>query len=358
MKGIEEFYIETGRNDPCPCGSGKKYKRCCLPLLEDSLFIDSLKIPAYYKVTHHSFTNYREFFKDTMRKFDKEYLASVESLEDLVMLEEGWLEPLDWFIFNEYILKGKTPLQLFLEEGDATEREKDILKRFDGTYWSIYEVKELIKGLSRAKFIDLFSKKEYLVFDKNISSVEDGMIVFCRLVPYDRFHFVGYVFTPWLLHRSEKFEEILDDFIGPLRRDNLSVEEILRVYGYRLYLFIKTLTTYEDEESADVVTSIYKVKDHDKIISLLQLSPYFYRQHILSESEIFTCLRNPRSELLINTTEIITSEEEETDESSLGLVRVEKDYLEILAPTKKRLEAIRTLLEELVGDYITLEDVR
>jgi len=20
----------VGRNDPCPCGSGKKYKRCCL----------------------------------------------------------------------------------------------------------------------------------------------------------------------------------------------------------------------------------------------------------------------------------------------------------------------------------------
>ena len=22
--------ITTGRNDPCPCGSGKKYKRCCM----------------------------------------------------------------------------------------------------------------------------------------------------------------------------------------------------------------------------------------------------------------------------------------------------------------------------------------
>jgi Flp pilus assembly protein TadD len=22
---------KTGRNDPCPCGSGQKYKRCCLP---------------------------------------------------------------------------------------------------------------------------------------------------------------------------------------------------------------------------------------------------------------------------------------------------------------------------------------
>lgn len=23
----------TGRNDPCPCGSGKKYKKCCMALL-------------------------------------------------------------------------------------------------------------------------------------------------------------------------------------------------------------------------------------------------------------------------------------------------------------------------------------
>jgi uncharacterized protein len=22
--------VRTGRNDPCPCGSGRKYKKCCL----------------------------------------------------------------------------------------------------------------------------------------------------------------------------------------------------------------------------------------------------------------------------------------------------------------------------------------
>jgi hypothetical protein len=26
----EEFMNNIGRNDPCPCGSGKKYKNCCL----------------------------------------------------------------------------------------------------------------------------------------------------------------------------------------------------------------------------------------------------------------------------------------------------------------------------------------
>jgi tetratricopeptide (TPR) repeat protein len=27
---------KPGRNGPCPCGSGKKYKKCCLPLHEES----------------------------------------------------------------------------------------------------------------------------------------------------------------------------------------------------------------------------------------------------------------------------------------------------------------------------------
>ena len=27
---------KVGRNAPCPCGSGKKYKKCCLPLHQES----------------------------------------------------------------------------------------------------------------------------------------------------------------------------------------------------------------------------------------------------------------------------------------------------------------------------------
>ena len=26
---IREYAKKVGRNDPCPCGSGKKYKKCC-----------------------------------------------------------------------------------------------------------------------------------------------------------------------------------------------------------------------------------------------------------------------------------------------------------------------------------------
>lgn len=28
--GLMESYCKVGRNEPCPCGSGKKFKRCCI----------------------------------------------------------------------------------------------------------------------------------------------------------------------------------------------------------------------------------------------------------------------------------------------------------------------------------------
>lgn len=32
---LKRAAAKIGRNDPCPCGSGKKYKKCCLNLLDD-----------------------------------------------------------------------------------------------------------------------------------------------------------------------------------------------------------------------------------------------------------------------------------------------------------------------------------
>lgn len=32
---VQQLHKTVGRNDPCPCGSGKKYKKCCLPRHEE-----------------------------------------------------------------------------------------------------------------------------------------------------------------------------------------------------------------------------------------------------------------------------------------------------------------------------------
>ena len=35
VKGVtfKKKYTDVGRNDPCPCGSGQKFKKCCMPLI-------------------------------------------------------------------------------------------------------------------------------------------------------------------------------------------------------------------------------------------------------------------------------------------------------------------------------------
>jgi hypothetical protein len=37
---------KIGRNDPCPCGSGQKYKRCCLPRDEAAAAAERAAAPA------------------------------------------------------------------------------------------------------------------------------------------------------------------------------------------------------------------------------------------------------------------------------------------------------------------------
>ena len=32
---VENPFRDVGRNDPCPCGSGKKFKKCCLAKLDE-----------------------------------------------------------------------------------------------------------------------------------------------------------------------------------------------------------------------------------------------------------------------------------------------------------------------------------
>ncbi len=37
VQSIDRVASKIGRNDPCPCGSGKKYKKCCINFLDSDL---------------------------------------------------------------------------------------------------------------------------------------------------------------------------------------------------------------------------------------------------------------------------------------------------------------------------------
>jgi hypothetical protein len=41
---VKSGYNNLGRNDTCPCGSGKKYKKCCLGVFDNSEFLKFEKL--------------------------------------------------------------------------------------------------------------------------------------------------------------------------------------------------------------------------------------------------------------------------------------------------------------------------
>lgn len=45
---------KIGRNDPCPCGSGKKYKKCCLGKDDDPVYSNPINLFQTYKAARKS----------------------------------------------------------------------------------------------------------------------------------------------------------------------------------------------------------------------------------------------------------------------------------------------------------------
>ncbi|WP_028324776.1 type I methionyl aminopeptidase [Desulfatirhabdium butyrativorans] len=81
--GLTEKAVEKiGRNDPCPCGSGLKYKKCCLgkPPVE---MTDGLNLRAVYERQHHiRFKTEKDI--EGIKKAGELAIATLEMVEPLI----------------------------------------------------------------------------------------------------------------------------------------------------------------------------------------------------------------------------------------------------------------------------------
>jgi len=97
---------KIGRNDPCPCGSGKKFKKCCLPLEEGTpstappapptrwrlpagiVFDDDIDVLSNSAVDLIKEGRFDEAERACKQLLD-EYPEQVDGLERMAMLEEA-----------------------------------------------------------------------------------------------------------------------------------------------------------------------------------------------------------------------------------------------------------------------------
>jgi hypothetical protein len=193
--------MKVGRNDPCPCGSGKKYKACCLPRAGGSTeFLYQKLSDAYERLTSR--------LDDIIRKTLGEPLLTA-SLADFLL----WSEDKDqfekdahehpmlyvpWLLFNWIpdpqdfdrplpIPLNTTIAEMMLNDPKANldPLERKIAQTAVSRPHSFYEVQDCRPGKG-FRLSDVFLGEEYDVSERSGSKqAQRGDLIFARVIQVD-----------------------------------------------------------------------------------------------------------------------------------------------------------------------------
>jgi hypothetical protein len=140
---------QVGRNDPCPCGSGRKFKRCCLNKAQTGkLYLPGERDSALAKLMR--FSERREFehqHKMALALFWGEWLSEEpdEDLEEVMDSEQVNLAYHSWFAFDFDLGESRTLFDLFLERevNNLSTGERKFVENMRGSHLRLYEVLEV-----------------------------------------------------------------------------------------------------------------------------------------------------------------------------------------------------------------------
>lgn len=206
MKGFDR----ARRNDPCPCGSGRKYKQCCLPREDE--FLELREAGTALAALLFRSLRIREIFpgvEDAWRRYwpaepPLSLDAALTRLEHDGGNDDDVLQFLDW-LFHDAPL-GKLPADLphraaggeqptFLdviralpamrevEQGGSPSPAGRVLDAFRNSRPSVYQVVQIDPGRG-GRLRDAFSDEVFEVWDVSMSRGSvPGDVLFLRLRP-------------------------------------------------------------------------------------------------------------------------------------------------------------------------------
>ncbi len=193
--------MKIGRNDPCSCGSGKKYKTCCLQKDVASVARPALDFPYESNlVIRRKMTEEIDQIildiatKPLLERFIGEYWKTP-------FLEEQELEALskhpkaaqalegqqEYALRSALKIDGAFPVDFFLSRYTSkySTQEVRFLRDFSNARLTYMQLKEIFPEKGYAVMVDLFDGTPFNVYDKNLSlTLKVHDIVGGRLVPF------------------------------------------------------------------------------------------------------------------------------------------------------------------------------
>lgn len=142
---------KPGRNDPCPCGSGKKYKKCCLA---EGFIQSGREETARRRLVGNLLAFYNNQYKETIEEAKEIFWGDFvpQNYLDGNALDCAYQNFFEWVTFD-FIIEldtNKTLVDLYIEQNaKLTQDELSVLTKMKHSCISLYEVQEVFleKGL-------------------------------------------------------------------------------------------------------------------------------------------------------------------------------------------------------------------
>lgn len=147
----------AGRNDPCSCGSGRKVKRCCGPLLENPAGVAKEHSAVGARVQAWAFETYPEEMKVGLEEL-------LGGRKGLVVGDADAQLAGTWVLSDRVLPGGDTIAQLYAQRLDLPSRERDIAERIAAAPLGLLRVISVKPGrgielhdLTRARLVSVIS---------------------------------------------------------------------------------------------------------------------------------------------------------------------------------------------------------
>jgi hypothetical protein len=246
---------KVGRNDPCPCGNGKKYKHCHLPIEEAAQTeqrrlrqaVDTL-IPQIIQAARELPEAIPPAFERFWNgKYTAEQLSELDDME-----ERGADRFLTWFAFDYPLEDGRTLVERLAAGGEAldlNEEEAQLIKEWVGVRLRPYAAESVLKGQSiHAR--DPLDGAAYEIEDHAASRrVVPGEVLVAHLVPAGGRHYVGGAAAHLTEDTREKLREYAGLHMEAFTRDHPGADwpELLQAQSEVLNHFVMALPVEEPD---------------------------------------------------------------------------------------------------------------
>ncbi len=366
---------KVGRNAPCPCGSGRKYKKCCLPKEEAGRAGKTSATPQELELRNrlHSFSAKEKYRKD----FERAYaLYCRKPFRQPLVLGENEQEQfspfLEWFVHDFKLENGLTIVEEFYraKEEKFSSEERSLLRYEMDSYCSIYEVLSVTPEVGM-RLKDLFTEEELDVLEvRGTRTAAKWDVIFARvirmgltnkfsgiitLVPRrDKEGVLSAIRKSWEKFQAETGKKEWPAFA---KKNALLIHHILEDQPRVEPVFVT-----EEHHRIVSAKAVYEVKDFQTISHRLQQEFDFILDEEEEGKEVGGSwlkrgkskdweVREPIEHSIILKSEMVQGQGE-LKWISLGTVTLTPKRLELWCLSKERLERGKKRLQEIVGNSI------